>query len=161
MLAAPLALSPLKGCSKVEQQLESISDLQLLLDRAVNDTKLPGVTAALVQGERLLWSGAAGFADIDQDIKMTVDHILNIGSISKTITATAVMQQVERGKLDLDHDVNDYLPFSTRNPKFPAVPITIRHLLIHRSSITDGAAYGKVIPVEIQQSSLVFGSKST
>jgi len=39
--------------------------------------------------------------------------------------------------------VNDYLPFSTRNPKFPAVPITIRHLLIHRSSITDGAAYSK------------------
>jgi len=127
----------------VEQQLESISDLQSLLERAVKDTKLPGVTVALVQGERLIWSGAAGYADLDQGIEMTVDHILNIGSISKTITATAVMQQAERGKFDLDHDVNDYLPFSTRNPKFPTVPITIRHLLIHRSSITDGAAYSK------------------
>jgi len=88
-LAAPPALSLLKGCNKVEQQFESSSDLQSLLNRAVKDAKLPGVTAAMVHGERLLWSGAAGFADLDKGIKMSVDHILNIGSISKTITATA------------------------------------------------------------------------
>ena len=51
------------------------------------------------------------------------------------------MQQVERGGLKLDSDINDYLGFPVRNPGFPNIPITIRHLLVHRSSITDGSAY--------------------
>lgn len=136
-------LVQISGCRDEDQQPQSISDLQTLLDNVVKDPKIPGVSAALVQGERLLWSGAAGFADLERGIEMTVDHILNIGSISKTITATAVMQQVERGKLNLDRDVNDYLSFSIRNPKFPDIPITTRQLLVHRSSLTDGSAYGQ------------------
>ena len=139
--ATLMALTPLIGCSDVEEKPQSITDLQTLLDKAVEDPKIPGVSAALVQGERLLWSGVAGYADLHSGIKFTTDHLLNIASVSKTITATAIMQQVERGELKLDGDVNDYLGFSVRNPEFPTIPITIRHLLVHRSSITDGPAY--------------------
>jgi len=112
-----------------------------LLDRAVRSPAIPGVSAAVVQGDQLLWHGAAGFADLERNIAMTVDHMQNIASITKTITAVAVMQQVERGNLNLDQDINDYLSFSVRNPKFPDIPITARQLLIHRSSITDGSAF--------------------
>ena len=127
----------------MEYQPKKLSDLQTLLDRAVKEPGIPGVSAVLVQGDKLLWSGAAGFANIDRGAKMTADHILNIASVSKLITATAVMQQVERGKLNLDQDVNNYLSFPVRNPNFPDVPITVRQLLIHRSSITDGPTYGQ------------------
>ncbi len=131
------------GCREEEQLVQTVSDLQALLDSAVADPKIPGVSAALVQGERLLWRGAAGFADLEGGVEMTVNHVLNIASISKTVTATAVMQQVEMGKLEIDRDVNDYLSFPVRNPKFPGTPITTRQLLIHRSSIADGSAYAK------------------
>merc|ERR1711977_752359 len=48
------------------------------------------------------------------------------------------MQCVERGELVLDRDINDYIsPLALRNPNFPTVPITARHLLTHRSSLTD------------------------
>jgi CubicO group peptidase (beta-lactamase class C family) len=69
---------------------------------------------------------------------MTDQTIQNIGSISKTITATAVMQLWERGKFKLDDDVNKYLPFQVRNPHFPDDPITFRQLLTHKAERTPG-----------------------
>jgi CubicO group peptidase (beta-lactamase class C family) len=64
-----------------------------------------------------------------------------IASISKLIVALGVMRLVEEGKLDLDRDVSDYLGWSLRNPTFPDRPITLRLLLSHRSSLTDGIDY--------------------
>ncbi len=64
-----------------------------------------------------------------------IQHCSVIASISKTITATAVMQLWEQGLFELDDDVNDYLPFNVRNPNHPDVPITFRMLLTHTSSI--------------------------
>ncbi len=51
------------------------------------------------------------------------------------MTATAVMQLWEKGQLDLDKDINAYLPFKIRNPQYPDTPITTRHLLTHRSGL--------------------------
>jgi CubicO group peptidase (beta-lactamase class C family) len=67
--------------------------------------------------------------------------IQNIGSISKTITATAIFQLWERGLLHLDTDINAYLDFPIRHPKYPDIPITIQQLLTHRSSILDSHLY--------------------
>jgi len=104
---------------------------------------VPGLSACVVIKDRLVWAKAYGWADAEQKIPMTTDTIQNIGSISKTITATAVMQLWEKGKFKLDDDVNGHLPFQVRNPDFPDVPITYRQLLTHKSSIKDGPAYGK------------------
>ena len=60
-----------------------------------------------------------------------------IASISKTFVSTAIMQLVEKKKIKLEDDVNNYLSFNVRNPRYPKVPITIRMLLCHRSSLND------------------------
>ena len=67
--------------------------------------------------------------------------VQNIGSISKTIVATAMMQLWEKGKFQLDDDVNERLPFALRSPAHPGTPITYRLLLTHRSGIADSLAY--------------------
>ncbi len=103
----------------------------------------PGLGACLVKKDKLVWIGAFGWADMENKKPMTEKTIQNIGSISKTITATAVMQLWEKGKFQLDDDVNKYLPFPVRNPHFPDEPITFRQLLTHKSSIKDGPAYGE------------------
>ena len=72
---------------------------------------------------------------------MSLDAIMNIGSISKTFTATAAMQLWEKGMLQLDVDINKYLDFKITNPKYPDKPITIFQILTHTSSIQDGKAY--------------------
>lgn len=60
-----------------------------------------------------------------------------LASVSKTFISSAIMQLVEKKKLTLDDDVNKYLKFSVRNPHYPSVPITVKMLLCHRSSIND------------------------
>jgi CubicO group peptidase (beta-lactamase class C family) len=59
-----------------------------------------------------------------------------IGSVTKMFTSTAIMQLVENNTLDLDADINTYIPFSVRHPNYPSTPITIRMLLTHRSGIS-------------------------
>ena len=74
--------------------------------------------------------------------KMMNEHtILNIGSISKTITATAIMQLWEQQLIQLNEDINTYLNLDIRNPNHPTVPVTIHQLLTHSSSIQDGPSY--------------------
>ena len=107
----------------------------------LKENQLPGAAVVVVDGNGIIFQAGYGLADVPARIPMTPDHVLNIGSVSKTITGTAVMQLVEQGKLRLDQDINELLPFPVRNPAFPDLPITVEQLLTHTSSIEDGAAY--------------------
>jgi len=89
-----------------------------------------------------------GLADIAAGRTITADDPVRIASISKLVTAIAVMRLVEQHKLDLDADVSVLLGWRLRNPAFPDVPITLRLLLSHRSSLTDGIDY--VLPLDIR-----------
>jgi CubicO group peptidase (beta-lactamase class C family) len=75
---------------------------------------------------------------------------VRIASISKLITAIGVMRLVEADKLDLDADVSALLGFRVRNPAFPDIPITLRLLMSHRSSLTDGADYALPLDATLQ-----------
>jgi len=120
----------------------AVADLDASLAKFATSDGVAGVSACAMTGGNVLWRGAGGWADISKQIPMTPDTIQNIGSISKTVTATAVMQLVESKRLSLNSDINDYLPYPIRNPRHANVPITIRQLLTHVSSVNDGPAYG-------------------
>ena len=96
-----------------------------------------GFSMALIDKDGIYWSESHGFADVEANRPMSVDTIMNNASISKTMTGTSLMILVEQGKLDLDRDVNDYLPFKVGNPHHPGTTITARQLLTHTSSIVD------------------------
>jgi CubicO group peptidase (beta-lactamase class C family) len=96
--------------------------------------------------DRILAVRASGFADPFTRRAVTADDPVRIASVSKLVTALGVMRLVETGTLNLDRDVSDYLGWRLRNPSFPDVPITLRLLLSHRSSlIDDGEAY--IVPL--------------
>jgi CubicO group peptidase (beta-lactamase class C family) len=99
--------------------------------------RLPGLSAAVVRGSEVVWSRAWGLANIAAGRRVTPDTLFMLASVSKTVIATAVLQAIEEGLFELDTDVNDVLPFSVRNPVHPDVPITVRELLTHTSSIRD------------------------
>ncbi|MFW9917235.1 MAG: serine hydrolase domain-containing protein [Candidatus Thorarchaeota archaeon] len=90
--------------------------------------EIPSLAAAIVKHDRLVW--ANGYGD-----QPAVDMIYAIGSVTKTITATAVLQLYERGLIGLEDDVSDYLPFPLRNPNYPNTAISFRMLLSHHSSL--------------------------
>ena len=116
---------------------ESITD-QL---RAKYEGKTAGVAMAVVNESKEIWSNSFGMANIANFESMTVDHVINIASVSKLFVATAVMQLVEEGVLNLQTDINEYLPFAVVNPKYPTQFITVEQLLTHRSSIQDSPYY--------------------
>lgn len=91
-------------------------------------------------------ASASGFADIATGRRLTVDDPVRVASISKMVTAIAIMRLVEQGRLDLDADVSDLLGWQLRNPAFPDRPITLRLLMSHQSSLTDRIDY--VLPFD-------------
>ena len=105
------------------------------------EKKIPGFVACIVKDNAILWSNNYGQADIQNNVPMSLGAIMNIGSMSKTFTATAAMQLWEKGLLDLNADINKYVDFKIKNPKYPDIPITISQILTHTSSIQDGKAY--------------------
>lgn len=139
---APLSLLFLllsvASCQKdVDLTVDSLEQLEEKLRIEFSDKGLISVAYGVVKDDRVLHSGALGFAD-EHNNRLATDHTRYlVASISKTITAVAAMQLVEQNLIGLDDDVNTYLPFPVRNPHFPSDKITLRMLLSHRSSISD------------------------
>lgn len=101
----------------------------------------PSLAACIIHEDEMIWSHAYGYYDREQKKKATTQTLYLQASVSKTVTATALMQLYEQGLFDLNDDVNIYLPFSLRNPNHPDSPITIKMLLSHRSSLADDNLY--------------------
>lgn len=99
---------------------------------------MPSLTVCVIKNDSIIWSNSYGFSNLYQREKAKLDTIYVIGSISKTVIATAIMQLYERGLLKLDDDISMYLPYDLRNPKFPEINVTFRMLLAHQASLNDG-----------------------
>ena len=96
-----------------------------------------GGTLSVVRGDELLLARGYGFSDLETRQPVDPERTLfRIGSISKTFVWTAIMQQVVAGKLDLDADINAYLPGFQVPEKYDE-PITLRHLLSHTSGLDE------------------------
>ncbi len=113
------------------------------LDSVLLIHNLTGLSFAVVHDgdEYYSYRGATGMANRELNTIATDTTVFMIASGSKIFTATAVMQLVENGLLDLDIDVNNYLPFSLSNPNHPYDSITTRMLLAHTSSIRDNGYF--------------------
>jgi CubicO group peptidase (beta-lactamase class C family) len=103
---------------------------------------VPGLSVVIVKHGCLACQAAAGMANIEKRQPVTPKTLFSWASVSKTVTAVAVMKLVENNSLGLDDDINVYLPFPVKIPTCPNKPITCRHLLTHTSSIMEDAAKG-------------------
>jgi CubicO group peptidase (beta-lactamase class C family) len=106
---------------------------------------VPGLAVALVDGDRALWLQGFGYRDHQGGAPVTVDTIFSVQSMSKLFTATAVMQAVAAGRLDLNEPITTYLPEFTVHSAFEAHPerkITLRMLLSHTAGFTHEAPVG-------------------
>jgi CubicO group peptidase (beta-lactamase class C family) len=129
----------LVGCRHRELR----SGLDAYIEEKMERSHIPGLAAAVIEQGEVAWSKGYGWADIERRITMSPDSLQNIGSISKTFVATAVMQLKEKGALQLGDDVGKYLEFPVRNPNHRNAAITFVDLMTHRSSIADGSAYAR------------------
>jgi CubicO group peptidase (beta-lactamase class C family) len=111
---------------------ESFEWIGSVLAAARPATGAPAISMAVVKDGRIVWSGGDGLADLEHDVPARADTIYRIGSITKTITAVAVLQLVEQGLVGLDDTLDKYIP---KYPKERSSVITVRHILTHTSGI--------------------------
>ncbi len=113
------------------------TSLDRFILEGMKDARIPGLAAAVVKDGKIHWTGAYGWANVREKRPVNDQTLFQLASISKTITATAVMQLVEKDHFSLDADINSLVPFPVRNPRHPEIPITLRQLLTHTSSLRD------------------------
>ena len=104
----------------------------------LEDLKVPGAAVSVVADGRQIFAKGYGLAETENERPIVAERTtLHINSVSKLFTATAVMQLVEQGKLDLDTDVNEYLTEFEIRDTYPGNPVTLRHLLTHTAGFED------------------------
>lgn len=126
------------SCQKDDDlNVNSKEELETKLLKELVDQRLTSISYCVVKNNQILHSNALGYADKQNNKLATNETRYLVASISKTITAVALMRLIEQNFIKLDDDINQFLPFSVRNPNFPNIPITYRMLLSHTSSISD------------------------
>jgi len=123
--------------------LPAPADEDAAILQAMASAKIPGAAVLIIRDGQVESSKGYGVTDPVAGRAVTPDTIFTIASISKTVTATALMTLYEQGGFGLDDDINNYLPFDVRNPNFPDAPITFRMLLMHTSSLEDSDVYNQ------------------
>lgn len=108
---------------------------RMSLEAAMRQYNVQGVSAAAMVGGRVVWARAWGVADAAKRTPMRPETVLQAASVSKPLTAVAVMRMVQAGKLNLDADVTQY--FDGWEPRFEGrkVKLTLRQLMTHSAGL--------------------------
>jgi CubicO group peptidase (beta-lactamase class C family) len=125
---------PAQAINNIKSKDKSIDSL---IEKKIHEAGIVGMGAAIIKDKKLIWTNGYGYADREKKVPFTPSTIMNIASISNTFTGFCIMKAVEEGKVKLDEDINNYLPFKIINPNFPNEKITLRELATHTSGLAD------------------------
>lgn len=147
-----LSASPAFAAEELQEEtfdLENTKELENFVDSffasgILEQTGAPGAAVAIVKKDRVLLTKGYGYANTEENIPFTPDTIFRIASITKAFAATAAMQVVEQGLVDLNENIESYLGGLTLRNPFDE-PVTMKHLLTH----TTGFDYTDVKPSDI------------
>jgi len=113
------------------------SELLEFIESTMETHLIPGLSISIVKNNDIVWEKQLGYANIINNIPVDENTMFILSSISKTVTATALLQLFEEGLFNLDDDIDNYLPFNVNHPDYPLTPITFKMLLTHVSGIKD------------------------
>jgi CubicO group peptidase (beta-lactamase class C family) len=120
------------------QNAAKAQEFETFAARMMKLQQIPGLSVAIVHGD-FRWSRGFGFADLENQVPATADSSYRMASVTKPMTAVAVLRLADEGKLDLDAEVQTYVPYFPRKPH----PVTVRQLLAHQGGISHYRDYDK------------------
>jgi CubicO group peptidase (beta-lactamase class C family) len=146
-----LAVAPASAQAARPQQIAAMDSIA---GSPLVEGRVAGLAVGMVRGADTLIMKSYGMADLEWQIPLTVDAVFEIGSVTKQFTAAAILQLRDRGKLDLDADVTQYLPgFDTQGHRIP-----VRRLLDHTSGIkgaTEMASFRTIMTQDLPRDTLL------
>jgi serine beta-lactamase-like protein LACTB len=140
-LALVLGSGPVRGREPIAQLLspQNAAAVDGAVQAEMQKEKVVGMAIGIIQNGQIAYLKGYGLANREKNIPVTTETMFRWASCTKSMTAIAAMQLVEKGQLDLDKDVRQYVPeFPIKlSPEFPKLPvvITARYLLEHQSGI--------------------------
>jgi CubicO group peptidase (beta-lactamase class C family) len=144
LFAVLLPIVFLAACSVAPQRPATVGNddyaavksyVSQLIAHEMGQNKVPGLSIALVDDQRVVWAQGFGFTDLENRVPATPQTLYRVASISKLFTATAAMQMSQTGQLDIDQPLQNYLPGFSIKTRQPQAPITLRQLMTHHSGL--------------------------
>lgn len=144
-----------ESCGKEEIIINNELEFEEYIQDEMALQNIPALSVLMFKEGDILYENYFGKSHIEQNVSLESDHPFLLASISKVVTATALLQLYEQELFALDNAINDYLPFPVSIPGY-TTDISFRMLLTHTSGIADGSAlddqyyYGEDSPVELE-----------
>ncbi|GHU83910.1 hypothetical protein FACS1894196_4550 [Clostridia bacterium] len=154
-LPAPALAADYCECATPEEHARR----QKALDGVLASYKTIGASIALVQNGRIIDTFQYGRANRTDKTPIDSETHFRAASVTKMVSAVGLLRFVEQGKLTLDGDIGDIFDFRIRNPYYPKIPITLRQIMTHTASLSDGYHYKRAISGNIEWLHKVFGEK--
>ena len=126
-----------QNCKQEEISMDLTRDFENMIAEEIDLQHIPALAVLIFKENTILYENYFGYSNVQNRIPLTRDDIFLLASISKVVTATALLQLFDAGYFALDDPINDYLPFRVSVPNYNQ-PITFRMLLTHTSGIADG-----------------------
>jgi CubicO group peptidase (beta-lactamase class C family) len=123
------------------QSIGQVEKAEACIREMMQQSAVMGLSVAVVKKNKIIYTQSFGLKDSATNTPLTNDCIFRIASISKSFSATSIMQLAEAKKLSLDDDISGLVGFKVRNPKYPETIISLRMVLSHQSSVNDSQGY--------------------
>lgn len=121
--------------------LAQVEEAEQELQAIMKQLDVVGLQVAVVKKGKIVYTHSFGMKDIESNTPLSDQNIFRIASISKSFSATSIMQLAEDKKLSLDDDFSKLVGFKIRNPKYPNTIITLKMVMSHTSGINDSQGY--------------------
>ena len=131
--------------NEIDAITPDIEQVEQSFSQYFTPTNIPGIAISVISKGQVVYQKAMGLANIENQTPVTLDTPFNVGSISKAVLATAIMQQIEQGNISLNDSLDSMnLIFDPNNPlnQDEDNRITLRHLVTHTSGLRDSDGYG-------------------
>src|SRR5688500_7953429 len=115
--------------------LRRLRRLEVQFEQLRSLLRIPGMSAAIVKDQELVWAKGFGYGDVEKRVPATANTLYYVASLTKTFATTVLMQLVERGELDLDE------PMSRYSDVFKDESVKVKHLMSHTSGGTPGERF--------------------
>lgn len=152
---ATLLIIFFSSCQPPPEKLETTEDWDEYIEIEMEDQKIPALSAIIFNKDKILHEAYFGQSNIQQNATLGANDVFLVASISKVVTATALLQLYEQGKFAMSDPINNYLPYNVAIPNYTSTDITFEMLLTHTAAIGDGDAldnqyyYGMDSPVAL------------
>ncbi len=128
-----------QSCNKDDIDINNTADFEEYIQDEMDFQKIPAMSILIFKENNILYESYIGKSNLEQNTALTNNDLFLLASVSKVVTATALLQLYENGLFSLDDNINDYLSFDVNIPNH-STNITFRMLLTHTSGIADGSA---------------------